>query len=304
MKILKEDVVFASNDVNLIKQVYGRSNKSVIDYSSLSSEDEARIKKILDNMIERSVGGAACSKYCLLKAACYGPDTSRNSLLNYVMQLPEDCWNEDNVLSCLDLAIKDEIELNNLSEDSYLFNNSLYSRNANDFIYSVKAFDAVINKKDKYFDGDFVKVSLDNKTLKKFFGEDVVPENGSAQEDEFDFDLEEDLLKEDVYVSQVPVNQKYFFSKRQVSNNDTIIPAGFNESNENRTIWNYMEIWSNPIDKTDKAISSEQRDKVTNNRNKQKRDTIDSLKKLINNQNSIDDETKEAASQALDSLLK
>lgn len=297
MKLLKEEVVFASNDVNLIKQVYGRSNKSVIDYSSLSSEDETRIKKILDNIVKRSVGKEACSKYCLLKAACYGPDTSRNSLLNYVMNLPEDCWNEDNVLSCLDLAIKDDIELNNLSEDSYLFNNSLYSRNANDFIYSVKAFDAVINKKDKYFDGNTsVTASFkDSKQATLFFNNYIL-----NQDEYLAQGIGQGGEKLPAVYAQVPIDIRFFYVNYKSGD---IIPAGFNESNEDRTIWNYMEIWSNPIDKTDKAISSEQRDKVTNNRNKQKRDTVDSLKKLINKQN-IDDETKEAASQALDSLLK
>lgn len=297
MKLLKEDVVFASNDVNLIKQVYGRSNKSIIDYSSLSSEDETRIKKILDNIVKRSVGEEACSKYCLLKAACYGPDTSSNSLLDYVMKLPKDCWNEDNVLSCLDLAIKDEIELNNLSEDSYLFNSSLYSRNANDFIYSVKAFDAVVNKKDKYFDGNTsVTASFkDGEQAVLFFKNYIMNQTefltqGRGQGGE----------KLPAVYAQVPIDIRFFYVNYK---SGTIIPAGFNESNEDRTIWNYMEIWSNPIDKTDKAISSEQRNKATNNRNKQKRDTVDSLKKLINKQ-SIDDETKEAASQALDSLLR
>ena len=300
MKLLKEDVVFASNDVNLIKQVYGRSNKSVIDYSSLSSEDETRIKKILDNIVKRSFGGDACSKYCLLKAACYGPDTSRNSLLDYVMKLPKGCWYEDNVLSCMDLAIKDEIELNNLSEDSHFFNSSLYSRNANDFIYSVKAFDAVINKKDKYFDLNdegLVPIYISEENLKKFFGEN---EDFAIGKDHPDDDLT-GTYADDLVDYDSKVSEKYFYSNFE---NGTIIPAGFNQSNENRTIWNYMEIWSNPRSKTDKAISSEQRDKATNNRKKKKRDTIDSLKKLINNQNSINDETKEAASQALDSLLK
>lgn len=297
MKLLKEDVVFASNDVNLIKQIYGRSNKSVIDYSSLSSEDETRIKKILDNIVKRSVGEEACSKYCLLKAACYGPDTSKNSLLDYVMKLPKDCWNEDNVLSCLDLAIKDEIELNNLSEDSYLFNNSLYYRNTNDFIYSVKAFDAVINKKDKYFDGNTsVTASFKDKEQLALFFKNYI----FNLKDYLAQSIGKGVEKLPALYAQVPIDIRFFYVNYK---SGTIIPTGFNQSNEDRTIWNYMEIWSNPIDKTDKAISSEQRDKATNNSNKQKRDTIDSLKKLINKL-TTDDETKEAASQALDSLLK
>lgn len=261
MKLQEDvDILFGSNEFSVIKKVYRNSSKSNINYTS--DDDRKIVERVIKQINSNIASNNAKMIYTCLHAASFGPDVKSNPLLRYLISITKTSvfsnsspHGVDQIEQVLNWIENKEITISK-NIDAYLLNTSLYDRNDQDFAYTVKAFDAVIYKRNRYFDGNFVKVSLDNETLKKFFGEDVVPEAGYAQEDEFDFDLEEALLKEEVYVSQVPVDQKYFFSKRQVSNTDTIIPAGMNSSDISEiNIWNYMEIWSNNTD-TDRTESN------------------------------------------------
>lgn len=282
---LYEGALFGANELKTVQKIYHNSTVNKIN----CSDEEMNLVKRIVNKISPSVSidieKNANTVYNCLYAASYGSETRSNSLLRYLQAL-----GEKNPRVLIDKVSYVTLILNNVANnnltvgedvDAYLLNSSLYARNNLDFTYTVKAFDAVIYKKNNYFhhENGRVKVSLEQDILKQFFGDGRPAESGYAQEDEFDFDMSESLLREDIQTVTVPIDQKFLFRNKSVSTDDTIIPAGVNGTNTSeRTIWNYMEIWSNDV-KSNKVKDNKENKQKNSERMK------DNVKDFIKNKN-------------------
>ena len=285
MKLLTEgNDIFGANQLQLVQKIYKQS--SINGVSTKGNDEKQLVKSILGRFGVKRNGAPA---YLCIKAASFGSNDEQNHCLAYLRTITD--GNNVDLLKkhpakvnvAMDLISSGEIET---YKDRFLKEPSLYSRSNNEFDYTLKAFDAVMYKKDKYFDHNngMVKVSLEKETLEKFFGEDVRQDDSYAQEDEFDFDLDESLLKEELYSAQVPISEKYFFENKSYSGygGGKIIPAGLGGGNTNqRTIWNYMEIW------TTFTEDSEQQ------RLRDKDDMKDKAKEIIKNSRMTDEEKRD-----------
>lgn len=306
---LQEDVLFGSNELQTIKKIYNNSTKRKINYSN---DNEKNLISSILTSLGITPRSSEVIYYCLL-AASFGPETNSNPLLRYLKVLDNDIINNqtEKVGLVLDYIRTKKITVNGNegAEDNvnlYLLNNTLYSMNEKDFIYTVQAIDSIINKKDKYFNltpSGNIRVSIDLDKYTEFFRLKLRPqEEGPLDtEDEFDFDLDESLLQEagDKKILEVPIGPKYLFQDFTYTKKSTILPAGIQGDPDRRTIWNYVEIWSNDVE-TDN-ISRRETDQRNQTRSS-RQNKVRAAKEIINKQ-SIDDRIKQYLSSVMDELI-
>lgn len=260
---LYEGALFGANELKTVQKIYHNSTVNKIN----CSDEEMNLVKRIVNKISPSVTidieKNANTVYNCLYAASYGSETRSNSLLRYLQALGK--YNPNVLVDKVSYVtlILNNVANNNLTVgenvDAYMLNSSLYARNNTDFTYTVKAFDAVIYHRNKYFSDDVVTVKLSSNT--DFFGLGQSSSN--------------DIMEE----TTVRIDQMFFFRNMKVSIDDTIIPAGVNGTNTSeRTIWNYMEIWSNDV-KSDKVKDSQENKQNTSERMK------NNVKDFIKNKN-------------------
>lgn len=277
---LYEGALFGANELKTVQKIYHNSTVNKIN----CSDEEMNLVKRIVNKISPSVSidieKNANTVYNCLYAASYGSETRSNSLLRYLQAL-----GEKNPRVLIDKVSYVTLVLNNVASnnltvgedvDAYMLNSSLYARNNLDFTYTVKAFDAVIYKKNKYFNlnsNNTVSVSIQEPLISVFF------ENNTGDYYAGDEDDIASTYAENIVNSDVPLDQKFLFRNKSVSTDDTIIPAGVNGTNTSeRTIWNYMEIWSNDV-KSNKVKDNAENKQKNSERMK------DNVKDFIKNKN-------------------
>ena len=277
---LYEGALFGANELKTVQKIYHNSTVNKIN----CSDEEMNLVKRIVNKISPSVSidieKNANTVYNCLYAASYGSETRSNSLLRYLQAL-----GEKNPRVLIDKVSYVTLVLNNVANnnltvgedvDAYMLNSSLYARNNIDFTYTVKAFDAVIYKRNKYFNlnsNNTVSVSIQEPLISVFF------ENNTGDYYAGDEDDVASTYAEGIVNSDVPLDQKFLFRNKSVSTDDTIIPAGVNGNNTSeRTIWNYMEIWSNDV-KSNKVKDNAENKQKNSERMK------DNVKDFIKNKN-------------------
>lgn len=278
MKLLKEDDVFGANQLQLIQKIYKQS--TINGVLTRGNDEKQLVRSILDRFGVKKNGAQA---YLCIKAASFGSDDEKNHCLAYLKNV---CAGNNTELlrkypaqinSALDMISKNEIAS---YKDSFLREQSLYSRNENDFEYTIKAFDAVLYKKDKYFEHTNGKVvaTIDDSIRKEFFPdyrETDIRADYYANGDDM---TNESLLHEELRTSYLPIDIKYFYDN---FNSGKIIPAGLGGSDtKKRTIWNYMEIWT--------TFGEDEEQKKLKDRD----DIKDKAKEIINRSNMTDDDKK------------
>ena len=302
---LHEDVLFGSDQVQTIKKIYNSSTKTSIKYTN--NKEKSLIRNIV-KALGFSTNKSEVVYYCL-QAASYGPDTRSNSLLRYLMAVDKSIvYNyTGNVGLILDyiaagkdkgITISDQGEhVSDKGVDLYLLNKSLYNRETNDFIYSVKAIDSVINKKDEYFNidsNDKIHVTASSpELLQLFFNNDLKDDEVIAYSDDYE------VYQGNSVSAYVPCDVKYLFKNYIYSATDTILPAGVQGNTNQRTIWNYIELWSNDVEGN--AVEKEQNNTKTNQR-KVRQQKVKQAKEVINRQN-MSDEAKQYLLQTMDDLV-
>ena len=281
MKPLNEanmGVLFSANQLQTIRNIYANSS-----FSNIVTKNDNE-KKLVNNLL-RATGKSnnAHSAYLVLQAASKGPDTNKNYLLYFISSIPSNLVNSysEKVAKILNYFEQNQLDYTQEKVDAYLLNKNLYIRDDKDFEYTVKAFDAVLYKKSKYFVDDPVLVPLKGKRLiTRFFGKNDI---------EYKHDDTNNLVL-------VPIDQKYFFKNLTVSTTSNIIPAGINGTDDTaRTIWNYMEIWTNS---SDRDFDAEDQNNKKLQKNKAIQNNLDKAKKIIQKYNMTD-----ADSQALSDIM-
>lgn len=299
---LFEGVLFGSEDLSLIRKVFNQSGLKGINYNGLDDKQKKQIDRVIKYVKNNTLGKNNANDYCLLMALTGGADTSSNKMLAYAIKAPRKSWDSpDKVLLSIELIGSNKIGYNT----ECLYNDSIYSdRTTEDYRYTVMAFDAVTNRKEKYFDGkDSVNVTMSPKKAVEFFDKSVVGGDSSEWEGPmFGEDggfVGESLLteapKERYSTYTVPISVKYLYKDK--SGNGKIIPAGVNQTSSSRTIWNYMELWSNPSDETTEQKAEKESSRREDNRNR----TVDKIKNILKNSN-VDDKSAEAINDLLDLL--
>lgn len=265
---LTEKVVFGQDKLGIIKKCLAQSNAQGLNFDEMSDSDKEFIDRLINDLSE---GNSKANPYLILKACQKGPDTDQNPALDYVCSIGEypssGAWNHPNYVdSIIDKLNSGEISCRvNKEFCKYLVHKGLYTRNDRDFLYTVLAFDAVIDpsKRKKFFTGiqsnGTVPVDFSSEEeAKKFFGEDIGFYFKSG--DDVGDEDEPTIYEGDTVTSDCPVDQRFFFVNMKVSMSDEIIPAGVQSSESGeRTIWNYMDIWENA--KTKEASEKETKGK-------------------------------------------
>ena len=276
MKLLNEannGVLFSANQLQTIRNIYANSSFSNI---VTKNDDE---KKLVSNLLRLThKSNNAHSAYLVLQAASKGPDTSSNYLLFFISDIPSSYVDRysNKIAAVLNFLEQKQIDYTPGKIDEYLKNSDLYTRDDKDFEYTIKAFDAVIYKKSKYFTDNPVLVPLKGKRLiTRFFGKNDI---------EYKYNDTNNL-------ALVPIDQKYFFKNLTVSTTSNIIPAGINGTDDTaRTIWNYMEIWTNS---TDRDLDSEATTNKIRERNKSVQNNLNKAKQIMQKYQMSDADVKE-----------
>ena len=258
---LFEDVIFGNNQLQTVKKILGQSQKNRI--KTANSNEQQLVDSIVRNL---GLSKSRFSEYLAIKAASYGADTNKNHSLYYLKSLSKNSGlvdgYSDKIDKVIDLIAKKEIAA---YKDEFLTNESLYKRNDSDFEYAVRAFDAVLYKKNQYFDMDAkgrVDTSIEEDTRKVFFPDyreidarsDYYSNWDSVGEGFGRRRLGKSVLVEEVRESLLPIDIKYFYANFK---DGQIIPSGVNGSDDSkRTIWNYMELWSSPGEDDDRTSNS------------------------------------------------
>ena len=233
---LNEDIVFGNDQLNAIIRTFQNSSIKNISFQKRGDDE------IVNNVL-RKVGidiHKSASIYAFLRAASYGSDTNKNPFLRYFLSLDKKIIQNtaESVDTVLQLMTKKQIELRNPIPE-YLLNASLYNRNQTDVKYAATAFDAVLYKKNRFFDVDSNNLTLvnveDKSILDKFYGNNYAPGRES-----------DTYYYHGVIEAVVEVDQKYFFTDRKVSKDGKIIPsdAGGKSPDNARTMWNIIDLWS------------------------------------------------------------
>lgn len=297
MKPLREHVLFGADQLQTIKAVFNRSTISKINYEN--DNEKNLVQKIVK--VAHQSPDKDSSVYVTLKAAIHGPDTTGNYLLLYIMNLSAslivDKYAEevDKVLDYLNSGVinhpKDKV-------DAYLTNPNLYSRSPSDFEYTLRAFDAVIYKKEKYFDidssGQILTAFSSLKQAYKFFGKGI-------KDNTFKDNAHGEKYAGRTINAFTNVDQRYFFTNLKVSKTAEIIPAGIGgASPDSRTIWNYMELWTDSVGRDD---SSNNQEANSRRRRLQVQDAKTAAKKIIKDANFKDKDAENALVKIIDTYL-